>query len=149
MCVFWYPLSFRADKVSHVTWLEMMPSFQLVEPSCWVCQSQSLLIRERLAAVFKGTKRQVLWDGWIDAWMSSQLHRSVNKWCVWQKCSHFRFGCLYYRALADARSTGAGIICSSVNRIFIYSFIHSSIYAFTYSLPIISTETFQSRIINL
>ena len=29
-CVFWYPLSFRADKVSNVTWLEMMPFFQLV-----------------------------------------------------------------------------------------------------------------------
>ena len=57
MCVFWYPLSFRADKVSHVTWLEMMPSFQLVKPTCWGCQFQSLLIRERLAAVFKGTKR--------------------------------------------------------------------------------------------
>ena len=57
MCVFWYPLSFRADIVSHVTWLEMMAIFQLVKPSCRVCQFQSLLIRERLAAVSKGTKR--------------------------------------------------------------------------------------------
>lgn len=92
MCVFWYPLSFRADKVSHVTWLEMMPFFQLVEPTCWGCQFQSLLIRERLAAVFKGTKRRVchpitwqikfiglsiFWHSWFSFYRKSFIN------CIW------------------------------------------------------------------
>ena len=38
MCVFWYPLSFRADKVSHVTWLEMTAIFQLVKPETMITE---------------------------------------------------------------------------------------------------------------
>ena len=56
----------------------MMPSFQLVKPICWGCQFQSVLIRERLAAVFKGTKRLEIWVA-IEAYF--ELAKAFNT--VW------------------------------------------------------------------